>query len=372
VSLLTRPDAPGPEELPSQTAAAYCQLNDALSSQGMSLENMVRETVFFRDIERDLDGFLAARERVLVQLGKLPLYRPASTLIEQAPLEGRLRVQVFGTAVVPQVRTATTNWVVEGPPVCTCESCTGVHARVILVRGEKHIHTGNIYGRPGSTFDETMSMFRSAESLLRKAGADFHSVVRTWIYLRDMERDYAEFNRARRAFFQETGISLRPASTGIDGVPFPREHNLTMGLYAVHCPGFLEADVMTTPTLNEAWEYGSDFSRGLKVRDANKTALYVSGTASVDEEGRTVHVGDFEGQVDRMLLNVAKLLERENASFDDVVAAITYLKNPADTPRLLEILSGRRLNSFPHAVVKAAVCRPDLLCEMEATALLPR
>ena len=39
----------------------------------------------------------------------------------------------------------------------------------------------------------------------------------------------------------------------------------------------------------------------------NKVALHVSGTASIDEVGRTAHLGDFEAQVDRMLMNVAAL-----------------------------------------------------------------
>ena len=40
---------------------------------------------------------------------------------------------------------------------------------------------------------------------------------------------------------------------------------------------------MTTPTLNEAPLYGSDFARGMKVVETNKVALHVSGTASIDE-----------------------------------------------------------------------------------------
>jgi enamine deaminase RidA (YjgF/YER057c/UK114 family) len=187
-----------------------------------------------------------------------------------------------------------------------------------------------------------------------------------------MERDYAAFNCARREFFKRTGIELRPASTGINGGPFPSEHNFCLGFHAIQSPGKLETSIMTTPTLNEAWEYGSDFSRGMKVVDANKTTLYISGTASVDEKGDTVHVDDFERQVDRMLLNISELLEGANASWDDVVSAITYLKTRDDAPRFLETVRSRGLDRFPHALVEAWVCRPDLLCEMEAIALLPR
>jgi enamine deaminase RidA (YjgF/YER057c/UK114 family) len=128
---------------------------------------------------------------------------------------------------------------------------------------------------------------------------------------------------------------------------------------------------MTSPTLNEAAQYGADFVRGLKVVEANKVALHVSGTASIDEHGRTAHVGDFEAQADRMLVNIAALLEGQGANFGNVVSAITYLKHPADARRLREKLRATRFEGFPHALVAAPICRPDLLCETEALAVLP-
>lgn len=166
-------------------------------------------------------------------------------------------------------------------------------------------------------------------------------------------------------------MRLRPASTGIHGIPFPKEHKLSMSFYAIGSSEPLELEVMSTPALNEAWTYGSEFSRGLRVMEANKVALYVSGTASVDEKGRTAHVGDFEAQVDRMILNISSLLSAQNASFNDVLSAVTYLKRVADAPRLREIFHDRGIVGFRNALVQASVCRPDLLCEMEVIAGLP-
>jgi enamine deaminase RidA (YjgF/YER057c/UK114 family) len=118
--------------------------------------------------------------------------------------------------------------------------------------------------------------------------------------------------------------------------------------------------------------YGSDFCRGLRIVETNKVALHVSGTASIDETGRTAHVGDFAAQVDRMLVNVAALLEGQGATFSDVVSAITYLKHPADAERLREKLHEAGFEGFPNVLVAAPVCRPELLCETEALAVLPR
>lgn len=128
---------------------------------------------------------------------------------------------------------------------------------------------------------------------------------------------------------------------------------------------------MSAPSLNEAPDYGADFSRGLKVVEANRVALYVSGTASVDEAGRTVHPGDFVAQVDRMLMNISSLLAAQDASFRNVVSAVTYVKYPKDGARLRSLFRDRGFGGFPTVLVEAPLCRADLLCETEVVAALP-
>jgi hypothetical protein len=49
-------------------------------------------------------------------------------------------------------------------------------------------------------------------------------------------------------------------------------------------------------TLNEAYDYGSAFSRGMRIDLNGVSILLISGTASIDERGNTVHVGDFRAQ----------------------------------------------------------------------------
>ena len=73
-------------------------------------------------------------------------------------------------------------------------------------------------------------MFGVAEDLLRQAGMEFRDVVRTWIHLREMERDYADLNRARRAFFEARGIdpARRPAPASAVG----RFRSITISAWA--------------------------------------------------------------------------------------------------------------------------------------------
>jgi len=199
---------------------------------------------------------------------------------------------------------------------------------------------------------------------------EFGDVVRTWIHLRDIDRDYADLNRARREFFSERGVDPIPASTGIGGAPAGEGHHLCLGFLAVRSEGPVRRSVMTSPTLNEAPQYGADFVRGMRVEEANKIALHVSGTASIDENGATAHPGDFDAQAERMLVNLAALLEEQGASFRDVVSARSYLKHPADTARLQAKFRSAGFEGFPNVLVAAPVCRPELLCETELLAVL--
>ena len=57
--------------------------------------------------------------------------------------------------------------------------------------------------------------YRNLTTLLEANGANWHDVVRTSCYLRDIDRDYDEFNRMRTLFFECMNISPLPASTGI-------------------------------------------------------------------------------------------------------------------------------------------------------------
>jgi len=73
-----------------------------------------------------------------------------------------------------------------------------------------------------------------------------------------------------------------------------------------------------------------------------------------------------------MLVNIAALLERQAARYADVVHAITYLKHPVDEARVRARLRAAGFEGFPHAMVAAPICRPELLCETEVLAVLPR
>jgi len=352
-----------------QADAIYRAILHVLKAEGAGFASVVCETIFLRNMRANVDAIRAARHRVLVAHGTTS-HRPATTEIEQPPLNERACLEVSVQAILPRQSPAQFE-PVAARPACSCAECARAHGVRINLGNEVRFHAAGLCGPGESAYEQTFGMFALAEHLLQKAGMEFRDVVRTWIYLRDIDRDYADLNRARRAFFAARGIDLVPASTGIGGGPVSEVHDLCLGVYAVKAGRPVARTVMTSPTLNEAAQYGADFVRGLKVVESNRVALHVSGTASIDEHGRTAHVGDVEAQADRMLVNIAALLEGQGANFGNVVSAITYLKHPADAQRLREKLDAAGFRGFPHVLVAAPICRPDLLCETEALAVLP-
>ena len=130
-------------------------------------------------------------------------------------------------------------------------------------------------------------------------------------------------------------------------------------------------------TLNEAYDYPkpSSFSRALRLDIKGVTILLISGTASVDEYGKTVHVGDFCAQCRRTYQNITGLLEAEGATWKDVVRTTCYLRDiERDYEAFNEIrtqfFSEQGLNPLPASTgIQAILCRPDLLVEIEAIAI---
>jgi enamine deaminase RidA (YjgF/YER057c/UK114 family) len=132
--------------------------------------------------------------------------------------------------------------------------------------------------------------------------------------------------------------------------------------------------------LNEAYDYDkpSSFSRGMRIDLGNFVVLLISGTASIDEKGVTVHVGDFRAQMQRTLHNITALLAAEGATWKDIVRTTCYLR---DIERDYEAFNEERtaffkeqgLDPVPASTgIQAILCRPDLLIEIEAIAMFKK
>lgn len=138
----------------------------------------------------------------------------------------------------------------------------------------------------------------------------------------------------------------------------------------------MEKNKMATPRLPAA---KAAFSRGMRVELDSVILLFISGTASVNAQGETVHAGDFQSQVMHTYKNIVSLLEAENSSLKDVVKFTVFLKNMDDYDRFNKARdeffekSGLMRDEFPASTcVEARLCRQELLVEIEAIAIIPK
>lgn len=131
--------------------------------------------------------------------------------------------------------------------------------------------------------------------------------------------------------------------------------------------------------ISEAYEYQprpSSFSRALRVDLKGMTMLFISGTASVDESGQSIHIGDFRAQARRAFENIKALLESEGFTWHDVVKTTCYLRDIerdyiAFNDVRTQFYKDEGLDPLPASVgVQAVICRSNLLVEIEALAIV--
>lgn len=353
-----------------QASKFYACLPRLLHRAGAKMSDVVLERVFFRDIGSDFDTFQRIRREAYRDAGVTGEELPAASYINQPPCCSEQAFEMQVQAIFPN---GDSRVIVESFP----EVAPHTTKKVIHIGDRRHLYVMNINGnQPGEPISsnpraQSDAMFARSVPVLADHGVTFRDVLRTWCYLDDIDRDYHEFNLSRNAFFAQEGVRRLPASTGIRAGLYPPGTLCSFDLYALLDPQDVAIEVMHTPTLNEADEYGSAFSRGMKVVLPEKTVLYVSGTASVDEKGATVHVDDLRRQIDRMLVNVRELLAVQQSTFADLVQVITYLKQRSFLPTFVDIWKAWGLDELPNSFVEAGVCRPDLLCELEAIAIIP-
>ncbi|MEN8124667.1 MAG: Rid family hydrolase [Bacteroidota bacterium] len=87
--------------------------------------------------------------------------------------------------------------------------------KVLVISGTASV---NEEGNPEHIGDFKAQLWRTyynITNLLEAEGMSWHDVVRTTNYLRDIERDYGEFNKIRTSFFRWLGLDPLPAATGI-------------------------------------------------------------------------------------------------------------------------------------------------------------
>ena len=254
--------------------------------------------------------------------------------------------------------------------------------KVVEFAGARYIYLSAITGvdERGELVEggeaQARQMFENARALLEANGSNFSHAVRTWVYLPHILQWYREFNAARTAAYERFGVfdesspGTLPGSTGIQGAGVTPAQCL-MDLVAVEALAgeALAVSRISNPRQSEATSYGSSFSRAVEVSHAGVSCLNISGTASINERGETSYVNDLEGQIFDTMLNVGALLQLRGTGWEDVCVATAFFKKAEYIPAFDRVLRTLGVPRFPVVPAIADVCRPELLFELEATAV---
>ena len=238
--------------------------------------------------------------------------------------------------------------------------------------GHKHLWNMGLCIGEGDSAYQTEKLLTAYEENLAHYGANIaDDCQRTWFFVRDVDTNYKGLVVARRDNFTEQGLTSDThyiASTGIGGSPADTKALVQLGCYAVLGLKKEQIKYLYAPThLNPTYEYGVTFERGTRLDFNDRSHIYISGTASINNKGEVVHVGDIEKQAERMCENVKTLLNEAEAEEHDVMQIIVYLRDIADYDVARKVVE----NHYPDRPIVytlAPVCRPQWLIEMECIA----
>ena len=208
------------------------------------------------------------------------------------------------------------------------------------------------------------------------------NLVRTWIYVTNIDVNYQGVVEARNDIFDQEGLTADThyiASTGIGGATPVRHAAVAIDFLTI--PHIKEEDkkyLQALDHLNPTHEYGVAFERGTRLTlpthtlhpegsQQFKQQYFISGTASIDKHGDVVYEGDIVRQTGRLLENIGALLKDGDTTMNDIQYFIIYLRDISDY-HTVDRMMQQFYPQIPRIIVEAKVCRPGWLIEMECIA----
>ncbi|MBO5760150.1 MAG: hypothetical protein J6S53_01250 [Lentisphaeria bacterium] len=220
------------------------------------------------------------------------------------------------------------------------------------------------------SYEQMQEEFTSLQKLLQKENACVEkNTLRTWIYCKDVDNNYAGLVKARNDFFDTVGLTKENhfiTSTGIAGEC--EDPSRVVQMDSCSFTGMADAQIQhlyALENLSSTALYGVRFERGTKISFGDRNHYYISGTASIDKEGNVLYLYDVEKQTERIMENLSALMKEGGGSLQDLKLATVYLRDPADTFIVEKVIQKHFPESLPYVILKAPVCRPAWLVEIE-------
>ncbi|MDC1106340.1 Rid family hydrolase [Prolixibacteraceae bacterium] len=336
----------------------YQTLKEALLSfileRGKRSCHLIFQRIFFSDITNQSD--------IITDVDMLKDNGIESTIscVQQAPLN--------------HVKCTLYAYLIETEEQCDIDHSNAPYHTEIHKGNYSHLWSGRLVAKNnGSSYQQTENIFGDYHHFLTSKGYHFEEMChRTWLYVRDVDTNYHGVVEARNDYFDTVGLvpsNHFVTSTGIEGRDRDVKKNVLMDAYAVK--GLKKEQVRYIKALthlNPTHEYGVRFERGTAIEFGDRKHIYISGTASIDNKGEIVHSNHILLQADRAMENISALLDEEDATTENIMQMIIYLRDVADYS-IIETYYNERYPNTPKVIVLAPVCRPGWLIEIECIAI---
>lgn len=239
--------------------------------------------------------------------------------------------------------------------------------------GYTHIWTANKKVTSGDSYQQCNELFSIYDASLKENGISVEkNCIRTWLYVQNVDVNYKGVVEGRKDFFNDINLTNKThyiASTGIEGRVADHRSLMIFDAYAIEGVYSNQIQYLYAPeNLNPTYEYGVTFERGTAVHYGDRSHVFISGTASINNKGEIVAPGDIKRQIKRTLENVDALLNEAECSFDNISSMFVYLRDVADYDVARKMFDNKFPNT-PKVIVLAPVCRPGWLIEMECIAI---
>lgn len=331
---------------------------EALNRIDVSTDDIVFSRVYLSDIENQKEEL---QESPIFKL----LKKGAHSVIGQTPLlGGNASVLVYiikGAGAKKETKALDEdNW-----------------RNLCVIRGENYDHhwNGNYTGlERKNSFEQTEEIFDSyIDYLDTEKLTVLDNCVRTWIYARDIDNNYAGMVESRIEHFNKLGLTADTryiASTGIEGKL--RDVFSLVSMDALSYSNIKQEQIVRMEALEHLCPthlYNVTFERGTKLVFGDRSHLHISGTASIDKHGDVLYLSDIHMQTERTMENIKALLTPHGADLSDMAYYIVYVRNITAVQKVIEVMHEHIDKDTPILVVQGSVCRPTWLVEIEGVGL---
>lgn len=357
----------------------FKQLEKLLTSEGLSKNSVIKQVVFVNC--SDNNTFEIAKEQIFTLSKSFFNYNIPLTIVPQPPVEGSICAEFvyLGNVNVFQPQ----NRSFHNFEYLALKTNFG---EIIISPG---LHE---YSEKSDLYSQSIAVFEKAKSILNHEGLNFSNVIRQWNYiekiieLENIGQHYQVFNDVRTKYYDEcnftdgypaaTGIGMEAGGVIIDFIALKKNANTT--IRAIKSPVQADAHRYSEKVLADAivslekLKTTPKFERAKSICIENQGLFFISGTAAIKGES-SAPVYTCKEQTRMTLENIFSLCSYENLHYYNIqgqcklFALRVYIKNPADFPAIKEVVS-KMTHNLQVIYVKADICRPELLVEIEGYA----